>query len=226
MQARYELMVILKADRREEEISKHLGEIKKLVSDLDGKFFHEDDWGKRDLAYKIKKEEIGYYTVFGFELDPGKINEVNDALRIDPAIIRYLLSRMPKGYELTEITQADLDFSKPSNEEKKEEEEKPKPAAKPEVKKVEEKGEAPAEPKKEEVEEQEEVEVVEEIEEQKTEEPAEEIAQEEEVVQEEEKKEEPKEEPEKEEKKKEITMDDLDEKLKAIMNDTDIDISL
>lgn len=238
---KYELMIILKADRRDEEIQKHLDEIKTHIEDLGGKFVHEDIWGKKDFAYRIKREEMGFYAVFNFEIDPSKIKEINDTLRIDQSILRYLLFKTPKGYEATAITEADLDFSKPRKEDKKEEEKKEAAPKKEEVvKEVKEEvvEEEPEVVEEEETEEVVEEEAVEEKEEEKVEEekPAEEV-EEEEVVEEEpaeEKEEEkveekePEEKEEKEEKKtaETSTMDDLDEKLKAIMNDTDIDISL
>ncbi len=248
---KYELMLVLKADQGDEAITKYVDEIKKFITDLGGDIFFEDVWGRRELAYKIKKEDTGYYVVFNFTIDGEKLKELNDHLRIEQMILRSLLSKTPEGYEPTPITEADLEWSKRARkddeeEEEKEEKEEKKPAKKTkEVKKEEieeEVEEAPEEePEEEEIPEEEEPETeeapeeeVEEAEEkieeeEKTpkeeEEPeTEEEQEEEETAEEEEPEEAPEEKPKKEDEKK--TMDDLDEKLKAIMNDTDLDISL
>jgi len=212
----YELMLVLNADQSDDTIQKHIDSIKKLITDQGGEIFFEDVWGRRDLAYKIKKEEIGYYIVMNFTINGEKLKEIDDHMRIDLKLLRYLLIKTPEGYEPTPITEADLEWTKrirKDDEEKEEEsvvEEKPK------------KEEPKPEPEPEEKPEPEEEEVVEE---EKPEEKPEEEAVEEEVTEEPEPEAEPEEkEPEKEDEKK--TMDDLDEKLKAIMNDTDIDISL
>ncbi len=246
----YELMLVLNADQSDDTIQKHIDSIKKLITDQGGEIFFEDVWGRRDLAYKIKKEEIGYYIVMNFTINGEKLKEIDDHMRIDLKLLRYLLIKTPEGYEPTPITEADLEWTKRirKDDEEKEEEsvveekpkkEEPKPEPEPEEKPEPEEEEVVEEEKPEEkpeeeaVEEEAEKEVVEEVEPEEKpeeeeiveEEKPEEEAVEEEVTEEPEPEAEPEEkEPEKEDEKK--TMDDLDEKLKAIMNDTDIDISL
>lgn len=216
----YELMLVLKADKGDDAIQQHVAGIKKLITDLDGDVFFEDVWGRRELTYRIKKEGTGYYVVLDFNIDGSKLKEISDNLRIDQMILRSLLTKTPDGYKVAAITEADLEWTKrikkdDETEEKKEEAEKP----------VKEK----AVRKKPEVKEEVVVEKEAEVEEEEATEEAPEVEVEE-VVAEEEKKAPAKE--EKEEKKapkvedEKKTMDDLDEKLKAIMNDTDLDISL
>ncbi len=237
----YELMLVLNATKSDDAINKHAASIKKHIEELGGEVFFEDVWGRRELAYTIKKEDVGYYIVWNFHIDGEKITELLETLRIDQMILRNLLTKTPAGYEPTPITDEDLEWSKGRREEieqeAKEEEAKPvkkekKPAKKEVVEEkeevveeetVEEVAEEPTEEvKEEEVAEETTEEVAEEAQEEEAEEAVEEVAEEEAPAEEKEEKKEEK--PKKE--KKETTMDDLDEKLKAIMNDTDIDISL
>ena len=219
----YELMLVLKADKGDDAIQQHVADIKKLITDLDGDVFFEDVWGRRELTYRIRKEGAGYYVVLDFNIDGSKLKEISDNLRIDQVILRSLLTKTPDGYKPTAITEADLEWTKrikkdDETEEKEEEAEKPvkekavrkKPEVKEEV--------VALEPRAEEEE------VVEEAPE--AEEAAPEVKAEEEAPEEAPAKEKKKEKkaPKVEDEKK--TMDDLDEKLKAIMNDTDLDISL
>ncbi|MFA6529153.1 MAG: 30S ribosomal protein S6 [Candidatus Gracilibacteria bacterium] len=198
----YELMVIFGADKSDDVIAKQLDTIKKLITDANGKILLEDVWGRRDLAYKIKGQDVGYYVVINFKGDSAKMKELRDILRIDQSIIRSLLIKVPDDHIPTKTTEADLDFSKKV----KVKDEKPVPVKVKEEPVV----VAVKKTKKKEVEEVVEVKEVEEVKE-VVEEPKEE-------------KEEKK--PVKKEKKKEEVMDDLDRKLKAIMDDTDIDISI
>lgn len=95
---RYELMVIVTPDVTQADYEKHVGEIKTLLNAHNAKIGHTEDWGKRDLAYSIKKKEHGYYYVFDFEMDPSEAPELNKQLRITPFVLRYLIVKLPEDY--------------------------------------------------------------------------------------------------------------------------------
>ena len=48
-------------------------------------------WGRRTLAYPIKKKTTGYYVVANFETSPTLLPEYERALRLDESVLRYLL---------------------------------------------------------------------------------------------------------------------------------------
>jgi small subunit ribosomal protein S6 len=50
-----------------------------------------DVWGRRTLAYPIKKQQTGYYVVATFETDPVLLPEFERALRLDEAVLRFLV---------------------------------------------------------------------------------------------------------------------------------------
>jgi len=208
---KYELMIIFKADKTDDLIAKEAEAVKKIISDANGDIFHEDVWGRRDLKYKIKKEEVGYYVVLNFSLEPSKLKEIQDALRINLGVLRYLVLITPDSYVPTKITEEDLDFTRKPKEDKKKEASK-----KEEVKEIKkEKKISKKKVVKEPVEEKPEV-----VEEEKKEEVVEEVKEE---VEKEKAEKKPAKKEEKDSKKK---LSDLDEKLKAIIDDTDLDISL
>jgi small subunit ribosomal protein S6 len=51
-----------------------------------------DIWGRRQLAYQIKKRDTGYYVVARFAADPKLLPEFERALKLDDGILRYLIS--------------------------------------------------------------------------------------------------------------------------------------
>lgn len=52
-----------------------------------------EHWGRRALAYPIKKRENGYYAIARFELPDVKVlPEFERALRLDDSVLRYLIS--------------------------------------------------------------------------------------------------------------------------------------
>ena len=48
-------------------------------------------WGKRTLAYEIDGKEVGYYVVVQFETRPDLLGEMERALKLDEAVLRYLV---------------------------------------------------------------------------------------------------------------------------------------
>lgn len=63
----------------------------KLVEAFKGKIGKVEDWGTKDLAYNIKKSETGSFVFFPLELEPANAKALNDKLRLEEELIRYLL---------------------------------------------------------------------------------------------------------------------------------------
>lgn len=97
---KYELMVILSPKLSDKEIEKTLAEVKETLTENACSVFAEDTWGKRDLAYKISIFSTGYYVVMNFECEPDGLPAIHKDLRIQPGILRYLLTKIPDGYHL------------------------------------------------------------------------------------------------------------------------------
>ena len=52
-----------------------------------------EHWGRRQLAYVIKKRENGYYAIARFDLADVKVlPEFERALKLDDGVLRYLIS--------------------------------------------------------------------------------------------------------------------------------------
>ena len=52
-----------------------------------------EHWGRRQLAYQIKKRENGYYAIAHFTLGDVKVlPEFERALKLDEGVLRYLIS--------------------------------------------------------------------------------------------------------------------------------------
>lgn len=65
---------------------------KKLVGE-DGKLEKEDLWGKRSLAYPIKRQTQGYFAHFEIEANPKNAKGIDKSLKEEEDILRYLLVR-------------------------------------------------------------------------------------------------------------------------------------
>lgn len=94
----YELMVIISGELTDGEFEKELGEIRKLLKESTKGISYEDLWGKRDLAFKIKKDRRGYYVVFNFAAEPKAISEMRTTMKLNPVVLRHLIVTLPDGY--------------------------------------------------------------------------------------------------------------------------------
>lgn len=50
-----------------------------------------DHWGKRSLAYPVKKHESGYYVVVRFRADPSNLDELHRVVKLDESVLRHLV---------------------------------------------------------------------------------------------------------------------------------------
>jgi len=97
----YELMLILNPDLRDTEVKKKLKEIEDMLNKSGGKITHDDFWGKKELAYRIKKQTEGYYTVYNAELPSSFMPELKQYLRIEKELLRSMVIKLPAGYTYT-----------------------------------------------------------------------------------------------------------------------------
>ena len=54
-----------------------------------------ENWGKRRLAYEIKKQREGTYAVLEVSAEPAMIKEFERQLRLNENVLRFLSTRIP-----------------------------------------------------------------------------------------------------------------------------------
>ena len=87
----YELVLVIAPENESSKTDSLLVKITKIVEELGGKIEKTDLWGKRHLAYPIKKNHEGVYFLFTLNLLPAKIIELERKIRLEEQIIRHLL---------------------------------------------------------------------------------------------------------------------------------------
>lgn len=93
----YELMVLFHPDL-EIDLDKPLNKIEGLIKSAGGKVTTHDIWGKRKLAYKIKKQDFAVYVYYEVELPNDGIGKLETSLNITDEVLRYLISHpVPKS---------------------------------------------------------------------------------------------------------------------------------
>ncbi|MBI2638644.1 30S ribosomal protein S6 [Candidatus Peregrinibacteria bacterium] len=116
---KYELMLIISGELPEAEFEKELTEIRKTLQENTKGISHEDMWGRKDMAYRVKKQWRGYYTVFDFTAAPESIAELRTNMKLNPVVLRYLLISLPEDYDPAKYKDYMLPQAKSSEETRK-----------------------------------------------------------------------------------------------------------
>lgn len=75
------------------DLEKATSKVEKLISTNGGKIVNTDNWGKRKLAYPIKKQDFAIYVFYTVELPAESVAKINDTLNITDEVIRFLVVR-------------------------------------------------------------------------------------------------------------------------------------
>lgn len=86
----YELTVLVHPDL-ETDLDKALDKVRALVTDNGGEIIKEDNWGKKKLAYQIKREDFAVYVYFEVNLPADAPLKISNTLNITDEVLRYLL---------------------------------------------------------------------------------------------------------------------------------------
>jgi len=74
---------------------------KKVVEGQAGTVSQVDEWGSRDLAYKIEKQSKGYYTLMRYHASGRAVEELERNLKLTDGILRYLTVRVEEDSPVT-----------------------------------------------------------------------------------------------------------------------------
>lgn len=115
----YELMVLFHPDL-EIDLDKALKKVENLIKEAGGSVTTSDVWGKRKLAYPVKKQDFAVYVYYEIQLPAQSIGQMETGLNIANEVLRYLITYpVPKSQRRRES--ADVDEEAEDNEEDKSE---------------------------------------------------------------------------------------------------------
>lgn len=85
----YETMFILHPDRGGA-VKDYIERFKKVVEEQGGTVVHLEEWGLRDLAYRVQKQMKGYYTLLQYRSSGRAVEELERTMRLTDGVLRYL----------------------------------------------------------------------------------------------------------------------------------------
>jgi len=86
----YETIVVIDSLLKSEEIDAVIEKVTRIINNNGGTIKSADHWGKKRLAYEIKKRQYGYYVEIIFEGPGNIIKTLEREYRLDENILRYL----------------------------------------------------------------------------------------------------------------------------------------
>ncbi len=92
MNRRYETVYIFDSALDEPAITEKLNRFHALLTkDGNGTMTNVSHWGKRTMAFKVKKKDTGYYVVAEFQAEGNLLPEYERAVKLDEGVLRYLI---------------------------------------------------------------------------------------------------------------------------------------
>ena len=88
---KYELGIILKPNLSNEEKAEQIEKIKAFITKVEGVVTNVEDWGKRILAYEIKKVRDGYYAFIKFTSTADAIAKIDNDCRLLDSVMRHII---------------------------------------------------------------------------------------------------------------------------------------
>ncbi|SMC00031.1 SSU ribosomal protein S6P [Thermanaeromonas toyohensis ToBE] len=90
----YEALYIIRPDLEAEQIEAVVNKFTNLVEKNGGEIIQVDKWGKKRLAYEVRKYREGYYVLMQFRGTPAIAQELERVFKITDEVIRYLIARL------------------------------------------------------------------------------------------------------------------------------------
>ena len=89
----YEVMVILDPSLEERTVGPSLDKYLNVIRKDGGSVESVDIWGRRRMAYEIKKNQEGIYAVVNLTAEPDSVKELDRQLTLNESILRTKVIR-------------------------------------------------------------------------------------------------------------------------------------
>ncbi|MEI7778618.1 MAG: 30S ribosomal protein S6 [Actinomycetes bacterium] len=89
----YEVMVILDPELEERTVAPSLDTFLNVVRQDGGTVGKVDIWGRRRLAFQIKKKTEGIYAILDISCSPAAVKELDRQLNLNEAVLRTKVMR-------------------------------------------------------------------------------------------------------------------------------------
>jgi len=89
----YELTFVIRPDMDDEGFAATTEKVAGYVKAAGGEVTHTNLWGRRRLAYPIRRFAEGYYVFLLIQMDANGLSDLDRSLRLNEDVIRHLVVR-------------------------------------------------------------------------------------------------------------------------------------
>ena len=89
-QREYETMLVLNPELTDEQAGEALDRLKEVLTRMKAELLREDRWGKKKLAYEVKKQMRGHYVLLHYVAEVGVVEELERMARNMENVYRFL----------------------------------------------------------------------------------------------------------------------------------------
>lgn len=92
----YESIFIINPNLPDDETNAIIKRMQDVVAKQGGEMTKFEDWGKRKLAYEVKKHKRGHYVFFQFKGGAPVVNELERTYKLTDSVIKFLTVKLEK----------------------------------------------------------------------------------------------------------------------------------
>jgi small subunit ribosomal protein S6 len=96
----YESIFIINPNITDEETAGVIKKMQDVVAKQGGEMLKYEDWGKKKLAYEIKKQKRGHYAFFQFKAAPTAVSELERTYKLTDSVIKFITVKLEKELRL------------------------------------------------------------------------------------------------------------------------------
>ena len=89
---KYEIIFIAHPDLDEENLNNVVEKVKGWIADDKGEVVSVDNWGKKRLAYRIRKQREGQYVLITANMEPAAVKNLSQNMRYVESIMRSMIT--------------------------------------------------------------------------------------------------------------------------------------
>ena len=98
--SKLEAVIMLSPDLSDDDVKKQEDSFSKNLIELGGSIISQEDWGLRNLSYKIKNFKKAFYKFYQLEIEGNKIQDIKKNMNHNEKIIRHLFVKVENHEQL------------------------------------------------------------------------------------------------------------------------------
>ena len=100
---RYETLFIVDPELSDDGLKEVAEKFKDIILADKGHIIKYDEWGKRKLAYPVRKREYGFYILLDYCGPSDIVNELERNMRIDERVLKYITVKLSDSLDIEDL---------------------------------------------------------------------------------------------------------------------------